>query len=134
MYTAFTVIGDIYAKIFLVADERMSGKWGGRQARHAMPVMRSMSGRVWSAAPTPPPRNAEGGVLRERDVAETRHALRQRNALPVVRRNIDGVVIDVYGVDGFAVSIRHQMRVSDVHLNVHLRLVLSIGLLVPLAS
>jgi len=61
MYTAFTVIGDVYAKIFLVADERMSGKWGGArqgalcEARHAMPVMRSMSGRVWSAAPTPPP-------------------------------------------------------------------------------
>lgn len=99
-----------------------------------MPVMRSMSGRVWSAAPTPPPRNAEGGVLRERDVAETRHALRQRNDLPVVRRNINSVVIDVYGVDGFAVPIRHQVRVSDVHLNVYLRLVFSIGLLVPLAS
>ena len=75
MYTAFTVMGDVYAKIFLVADERMSGNGGvARQgalceARHAMPVMRSMSGRVWSAAPTPPPRNAEGGVLRERDVA-----------------------------------------------------------------
>jgi hypothetical protein len=37
MYTAFTVIGDVYAKIFLVADERMSGKWGGElgMARYA---------------------------------------------------------------------------------------------------
>jgi hypothetical protein len=49
----------------------------------------------------------KGGVLRERNVVETRHALRQRNALLVVRCNINGVVIDVYGVYGFSVSIRH---------------------------
>jgi hypothetical protein len=45
MYTAFTVMGDVYAKIFWVADERMSGKVGGHgalcEASHAMPVMRS---------------------------------------------------------------------------------------------
>ncbi len=42
--------------------------------------MRSMSGRVWSAAPTPPPRNATGGgVARTRRVVNaTRVALEQR--------------------------------------------------------
>ena len=49
MYTAFTVIGDVYAKIFWVADERMSGKGGVvvrngwrvnlNGSRYARPVM-----------------------------------------------------------------------------------------------
>jgi hypothetical protein len=58
-------MGDVDEKIFWVADERMSGDGGGRYARPVMqgirPVMRSTSGRVRSAAPTLPPRNAEGG-------------------------------------------------------------------------
>jgi len=86
MYTAFTVMGDVYAKIFWVADERISGNGGVArhgalcEARHAMPVMRSMSGRVWSGAPTPPPRNATGGgVARTRRGGNaTRVALTQR--------------------------------------------------------
>ena len=36
MYTAFTVMGDVYAKIFWVADERMSGNGGGSQAGRVM--------------------------------------------------------------------------------------------------
>ena len=36
MYTAFTVMVDVYAKIFWVADERMSGNGGGSQAGRVM--------------------------------------------------------------------------------------------------
>ncbi len=50
MYTAFTVTGDVYAKIFWVADERMSGRGGGGKgalckARHAMTARRVMQGK-----------------------------------------------------------------------------------------
>ena len=58
----------------------MGGQGALCKASHAMPVMQSMSGRVWGAAPTPPPRNAEGwGVARtRRGVKATRVASAQR--------------------------------------------------------
>lgn len=61
------------------------------RGKELVPVMRSISGRVFGAAPGPPPETSQGGVAAHR-------ALRQRNASAVVRRNINHIGMVVYGV------------------------------------
>lgn len=81
-----------YWNFFRLADERMNGTGGGSSAeRKQVPGGRKVGGRVFGAAPGPPPETSQGGVAAHR-------AWRQRNASVVVRRNINHIGMVVYGV------------------------------------
>lgn len=92
----------------------MNGVRGGwRVARKQVPVMQSISGRgkelvpgnrkvsgrVFGAAPGPPPETSQGGVAAHR-------AWRQRNASAVVRCNINHIGMVVYGVYAIGLQMR----------------------------
>ena len=87
-----------YWIFFRLADERMNGTGGGgwcardaERGKELVPGNRKVSGRVFGAAPGPPPETSQGGVAAHR-------AWRQRNASVVVRRNINHIGMVVYGV------------------------------------
>jgi hypothetical protein len=60
--------------------------------KELVPGNRKVSGRVFGAAPGPPPETSQGGGV------AAHRAWRQRNASVVVRRNINHIGMVVYGV------------------------------------
>lgn len=89
---------------FFSAGRRTDERYGrgAERGKEQVPVMRNaerkqvpggrkVGGRVFGAAPGPPPETSQGGVAAHR-------AWRQRNASVVVRRNINHIGMVVYGV------------------------------------
>lgn len=62
------------------------------RGKELVPGNRKVSGRVFGAAPGPPPETLQGGGV------AAHRAWRQRNASVVVRRNINHIGMVVYGV------------------------------------